>query len=225
MPKFDPTTKKGLVRVLPAQIDPLAGLALRETNPEPTEKRARHPPILKSKNPVPTPEYEIPEPEYDDEEIDPFAKARSSMQREGAIGDADYGRRVAGQRDPWLFSGGSNVRLLNSSNFYDSVVRMEKALVMFYNPSSPEDSIWARREFSEAANKPGPPNQVFASVDCSTNRDLCCREQATRNLPIFRLYSNGYQVSTSQHSYDLTANQMVTLVRMAPVLNQPRSKV
>lgn len=76
----------------------------------------------------------------------------------------------------------------------------------------------------QAADLPRKKNHALARVDCAVEKELCCREQANK-LPIFRLYSNGFDVSTIRHGQNITAHQMQKMIAMAPVLTQPRVNI
>ncbi|BFZ13927.1 hypothetical protein BsWGS_16966 [Bradybaena similaris] len=127
------------------------------------------------------------------------------------------------QGDPSSYFKTNAVVNLTSVNFYEFIKRYEKALIMFFH-SSQQESLFPSREFAKAADTPRMGNHAFAGVDCDAEKDLCCREQAYK-LPIFRLYSNGFDVSTIRHVQNFNASQMHMMIKMSPVLTQPRENV
>ncbi|BFZ13928.1 hypothetical protein BsWGS_16967 [Bradybaena similaris] len=109
---------------------------------------------------------------------------------------------------------------LSEVNFDEFVKSHEKTLVMFLQTSSP-DSASPAKEFAKASKSASKQRHAFASVDCIEEKQLCCREDANE-LPMMKLYSNGFTVSSLQYIKDFNADQMKMLVAMAPVLTKPR---
>ncbi|BFZ13925.1 hypothetical protein BsWGS_16964 [Bradybaena similaris] len=121
---------------------------------------------------------------------------------------------------PSTFFDSTMVDNLDMSSFDQYIKGMEKALIMFYNPNQP-DNFPAGRQFGRAADRKHHWSHSFGAVDCSINNKLCDRESA-KKLPMFKLYSNGYDVSTIVHGKSMTADQMHMLMKMTPVLTSPR---
>ncbi|BFZ13947.1 hypothetical protein BsWGS_16986 [Bradybaena similaris] len=109
---------------------------------------------------------------------------------------------------------------LTSRDFRMYLRGMEKAWVMFYNPNQSE-CLTPGLELGAAAETCYNEDHGFAAVDCSVYSELCCKEQ-TSKLPVFKLYSNGFGVSTLNELKDVKAGQLKLLMTMTPVLHQPR---
>ncbi|BFZ13929.1 hypothetical protein BsWGS_16968 [Bradybaena similaris] len=109
---------------------------------------------------------------------------------------------------------------LSEVNFDEFVRSHEKTLVMFFQSLKPE-SLRPARHFAMASLRAHKQKHAFAAVDCNADEELCCRENA-KELPMIKLYSNGFTVSSLNFLKDFTADQMNMLMIMAPVLTQPR---
>ncbi|BFZ13932.1 hypothetical protein BsWGS_16971 [Bradybaena similaris] len=112
------------------------------------------------------------------------------------------------------------VMSLKEYNFDKFICTKEKALVYFYNTDAPPDRV-LEAQFAEAANKTYNTNYGFGAVDCLFNHFLCDDEKITTS-PALKLFSNGFQLSTFDVPRKFTADQMRMLMKMTPILTQPR---
>ncbi|BFZ13944.1 hypothetical protein BsWGS_16983 [Bradybaena similaris] len=114
----------------------------------------------------------------------------------------------------------SKVQTLNGFNYYDFIAGAEKCLVIFYNPFQCE-SVFPKMQFQYAAIETQNPQHRFARVDCTVEKTLCLQEQILKT-PVYKLYSNGFSLSTIKEADKMNADQLRMLVAMTPVLHQSR---
>ncbi|BFZ13933.1 hypothetical protein BsWGS_16972 [Bradybaena similaris] len=113
-----------------------------------------------------------------------------------------------------------NVMLLRQFNFESFISTKEKVLIYFYTTNKPQDRS-LEAQFSDAADKTTNPNYGFASVDCLYDNALCEKEKI-KETPTLKLFSNGYELSTLNSLAEFNSQQMRMLMKMTPVLSQPR---
>lgn len=58
-------------------------------------------------------------------------------------------------------------------------------------------------------------------MDCLFDKNLC-EKQKIKETPALKLFSNGYEMSTMTSLANFSTNQMRMLMKMTPVLTQPR---
>ncbi|CAG5135051.1 unnamed protein product [Candidula unifasciata] len=121
------------------------------------------------------------------------------------------------------FLGTHQVMQLDDKSYSNVITHYEKTLVMFYNPFQC-DSVFPGMQFASAASANTNKLHRYASVDCSTEKELCL-DQKILKTPVFKLYSNGYIISNIGDPDKFNADQMRMLVTMTPVLNQPRQEL
>lgn len=68
------------------------------------------------------------------------------------------------------------------------------------------------------------PAHKYAAVDCTVEKALCLQEQILKT-PVYKLYSNGFSLSTIKEADKMNADQLRMLVAMTPVLHQSRLEI
>ncbi|CAG5135052.1 unnamed protein product [Candidula unifasciata] len=114
------------------------------------------------------------------------------------------------------FVGSRNVFNLNVLNFKQFLGDKEKTLVMFYN-SDKCQPYGLENEFAKIADKNDNDSYGFGAVDCATDGPICTGEDACQT-PMFKLYSNGYEVSGIRDTSRFNAKQVFLLMVMTPTL-------
>ncbi|CAG5134302.1 unnamed protein product [Candidula unifasciata] len=116
-----------------------------------------------------------------------------------------------------------NVIALNEQNFEFYITPKEKAIIYFYDTSSGRNTH-LQNSFSDAADLPMHPSYGFGAVNCFRDPNLCDRYQVTQT-PTLRLFSNGFLVSSINRPETISTEQMQQLMKMTPVLTQPRAQI
>lgn len=78
--------------------------------------------------------------------------------------------------------------------------------------------------FHQAADKTANPSYAFGTVDCLYDFALC-EQQNIKSSPALKLFSNGFDLSTLNDPGKFTSDQLRMLMKMTPILTQPRVEV
>ncbi|CAG5135053.1 unnamed protein product [Candidula unifasciata] len=112
---------------------------------------------------------------------------------------------------------------LTARSFIKFVSGKEKALVMFYDSSRGNNPL-EEELFTSAANASFTEKFGFGAVDCATDFCVCVRFGGC-NTPMFKLFSNGYELSAINDPNKINPDQIRMLMKMTPVLHQPRGDI
>ncbi|CAG5120345.1 unnamed protein product [Candidula unifasciata] len=97
----------------------------------------------------------------------------------------------------------SNVFVLTAGTFGNFLQLQNKAAVLFYNSDTNELEVVEDMVRQFMTQNPIQERQVYASVDCANESQLCARERAT-DTPFFRMYSKGLMLRDAKDFPTLT---------------------
>ncbi|BFZ13943.1 hypothetical protein BsWGS_16982 [Bradybaena similaris] len=109
---------------------------------------------------------------------------------------------------------------LDKDNFYDTVLKKEKALILFGDSRVPRNGRFDVA-YIDAAEKTTNEKFQFGFVDCGYNIPFC-KQQKICKIPTLKLYSNGFEVAKMEDMSHINSKHMRQMMAMAPVLKLPK---